>query len=87
MNNITDETVNTNAGQVSRAAGETAGYPTICKGRYDVGGRTFYAIEEPFPMCVASCAAEADGTPCSCFGAYPCGTTCVTGACSDGGGC
>jgi putative protease len=30
-----------------RAAGETAGYPTICKGRYDVGGRTFYAIEEP----------------------------------------
>jgi putative protease len=30
-----------------RAAGEAAGYPTICKGRYDVGGRTFYAIEEP----------------------------------------
>jgi len=30
-----------------RAAGETAGYPTICKGRYRVGGETFYAIEEP----------------------------------------
>jgi putative protease len=30
-----------------RGAGETAGYPTICKGRYAVGGKTFYAIEEP----------------------------------------
>jgi len=30
-----------------RTAGETAGYPTICKGRYEVGGKTFYAIEEP----------------------------------------
>jgi len=30
-----------------RAPGETAGYPTICKGRYEVGGKTFYAIEEP----------------------------------------
>jgi putative protease len=30
-----------------RGAGETAGYPTICKGRYEVGGKTFYAIEEP----------------------------------------
>ena len=26
---------------------ENAGYPTICKGRYEVGGNTFYAIEEP----------------------------------------
>jgi putative protease len=26
---------------------ETAGYPTICKGRFHVGDNTFYAIEEP----------------------------------------
>ena len=26
---------------------EPAGYPTICKGRYDVGGDVYYAIEEP----------------------------------------
>jgi putative protease len=26
---------------------ETAGYPTICKGRFNVGDNTFYAIEEP----------------------------------------
>jgi putative protease len=29
------------------AQGEQAGYPTICKGRYEVGEHTFYAIEEP----------------------------------------
>jgi len=28
-------------------AGEPAGYPTLCKGRFDVGGHTFYALEEP----------------------------------------
>ena len=27
--------------------GEHAGYPTLCKGRYEVGGNTYYAIEEP----------------------------------------
>ncbi|KRT54758.1 ubiquinone anaerobic biosynthesis protein UbiU [endosymbiont of Ridgeia piscesae] len=27
--------------------GEQAGYPTICKGRFEVGDNTFYAIEEP----------------------------------------
>jgi putative protease len=27
--------------------GEHAGYPTLCKGRYRVAGRTTYAIEEP----------------------------------------
>jgi len=27
--------------------GEHAGYPTLCKGRYQVGGNTYYAIEEP----------------------------------------
>ncbi|MBI2313890.1 MAG: U32 family peptidase [Betaproteobacteria bacterium] len=26
---------------------ENAGYPTICKGRFDVAGETYYAIEEP----------------------------------------
>jgi len=30
-----------------RSAGESAGYPTLCKGRYQVGKNTFYAIEEP----------------------------------------
>jgi putative protease len=29
------------------AAGEEAGYPTLCKGRYQVGDDTFYALEEP----------------------------------------
>lgn len=30
------------------AEGEKAGYPTLCKGRFDVGGdRNYYAIEEP----------------------------------------
>jgi putative protease len=28
-------------------AGEQAGYPTICKGRFAVGDHTYYAIEEP----------------------------------------
>nr|VFJ90579.1 MAG: putative protease [Candidatus Kentron sp. H]VFJ91704.1 MAG: putative protease [Candidatus Kentron sp. H]VFJ98338.1 MAG: putative protease [Candidatus Kentron sp. H] len=27
--------------------GEPAGYPTLCKGRYEVQGSTFHAIEEP----------------------------------------
>ncbi|TAN80247.1 MAG: U32 family peptidase [Gallionella sp.] len=26
---------------------ENAGYPTLCKGRFDVAGETYYAIEEP----------------------------------------
>lgn len=29
------------------AAGENAGYPTLCKGRFEVGGKLAYAIEEP----------------------------------------
>ena len=29
------------------ATGENAGYPTLCKGRFDVNGETYYAIEEP----------------------------------------
>lgn len=27
--------------------GEKAGYPTLCKGRFQVGGKTYYALEEP----------------------------------------
>ncbi|RMG34506.1 MAG: U32 family peptidase [Gammaproteobacteria bacterium] len=27
--------------------GENTGYPTLCKGRYQVGGNTYHAIEEP----------------------------------------
>ena len=29
------------------AAGENAGYPTLCKGRFNVQDNTYYAIEEP----------------------------------------
>ena len=29
------------------APGETAGYPTLCKGRFSVNEETYYAIEEP----------------------------------------
>jgi putative protease len=27
--------------------GENAGYPTLCKGRFDVNDESYYAIEEP----------------------------------------
>jgi putative protease len=29
------------------AQGENAAYPTLCKGRFEIGGDTYYAIEEP----------------------------------------
>lgn len=29
------------------AQGENAGYPTLCKGRFDVAGENYYALEEP----------------------------------------
>ncbi len=29
------------------ADGEATGYPTLCKGRYEVNGETYYALEEP----------------------------------------
>ena len=32
------------------AADENAGYPTLCKGRFDVSGETYYAIEEPVSL-------------------------------------
>lgn len=32
------------------ADGEPAGYPTICKGRFEVGGETYYAMEEPVSL-------------------------------------
>ncbi|HHH39475.1 MAG TPA: U32 family peptidase, partial [Sedimenticola sp.] len=28
-------------------AGEKAGYPTLCKGSFNVGGHTYHALEEP----------------------------------------
>jgi putative protease len=31
----------------SYADNEPAGYPTLCKGRFDVAGHTYYALEEP----------------------------------------
>jgi collagenase-like PrtC family protease len=30
--------------------GENAGYPTLCKGRFEVNGETYYAIEEPVSL-------------------------------------
>ena len=42
---------------------------------------------EAAATCVSACTGKPDGTPCSCFGANPCTATCVTDACSDGGGC
>lgn len=33
---------------------EPAGYPTLCKGRFAVGGTTYYAIEEPTSLNVLS---------------------------------
>lgn len=30
--------------------GEKAGYPTVCKGRYDVGGNIVHAMEEPVSL-------------------------------------
>ncbi len=33
---------------------EAAGYPTLCKGRFQVGGETYYALEEPTSLNVMS---------------------------------
>jgi putative protease len=33
---------------------EPAGYPTLCKGRFEVGGETYYALEEPTSLNVLS---------------------------------
>jgi putative protease len=32
--------------------GESAGYPVLCKGRFNVNGKTDYAIEEPTSLSV-----------------------------------
>lgn len=32
------------------AAGEKAGYPTLCKGRFEVDGRLYHALEEPVSL-------------------------------------
>jgi hypothetical protein len=42
---------------------------------------------EAAATCVSSCSGQPNGTPCSCLGANPCTDTCISGACSDGGGC
>jgi hypothetical protein len=42
---------------------------------------------EAAATCVTSCATKPDGTPCTCYGADPCTASCVSNACSDGGGC
>jgi putative protease len=34
--------------------GEPAGYPTLCKGRFEVEGDTYYALEEPTSLNVMS---------------------------------
>lgn len=41
-------TVRLNGMLIDRFAdGEPAGYPTVCKGRFEVGGEVFHALEEP----------------------------------------
>ncbi len=38
--------------------GENAGYPTLCKGRFEVNGETYYAIEEPASLNAMECLPE-----------------------------
>lgn len=43
-----ERTVRLNGVLIDRfAPGEAAGYPTVCKGRFAVGGEVFHALEEP----------------------------------------
>jgi hypothetical protein len=42
---------------------------------------------EAAATCTTSCPGKTDGTPCTCYGANPCTATCISNACSDGGGC
>jgi hypothetical protein len=42
---------------------------------------------EAAATCTSSCAGKPDGTPCSCFGADPCTSTCLANTCQDGGEC
>ncbi|MGD9265596.1 MAG: peptidase U32 family protein [Lysobacterales bacterium] len=42
-------------------AGEKAGYPTLCKGRFRVGEHTFYALEEPTSLNTLSILPELHG--------------------------
>ncbi len=42
---------------------------------------------EAAATCVSSCAGKPDGTGCTCYFADPCTASCVSGFCSDGGGC
>jgi hypothetical protein len=45
------------------------------------------APAEAAATCVTGCSSRPDGTPCTCYGADPCTASCVSGFCSDGGGC
>ncbi len=42
---------------------------------------------EAAATCVHSCSGRPDGTSCTCFFADPCTASCVSGFCSDSGGC
>jgi hypothetical protein len=42
---------------------------------------------EAAATCVASCTNQPDATPCNCSQVGECTATCVSGSCSDGGGC
>jgi hypothetical protein len=42
---------------------------------------------EAAATCTNDCLGKPNGTPCSCSGANPCTATCISDACSDGGGC
>ncbi len=44
------------------APGEPAGYPTLCKGRYQAGGRTAYLFEEPTSLNLITLLAELTAT-------------------------
>ena len=37
----------TTGSSIASTPDEPAGYPTVCKGRFDVGGEVFHALEEP----------------------------------------
>jgi hypothetical protein len=45
------------------------------------------APAEAAASCVDNCSGQPDTTPCSCFGADPCTSTCLTGVCQPDGVC
>ena len=42
---------------------------------------------EAAATCVTTCAGKPNGTPCTCFGANPCTSACVSGTCDPDGAC